>query len=322
MGASPLMAWLAILRRPLAGDRASDGWWLIGGAAFGLLSPWLSAPLRASGGRFAWLLDLITHGQWLYLIVLVLGVALSARRQPAALLALLLLPLPWLTASPSLDNQSERTEPGFRVAVANLNMVEPPLPALTDWLEAEPPDLLILLECIPEMARWLDDRGELSYHVEQPEASPFGICLRTAWPLIETRTEWDAAGIPRLHAELDWHGQHIGVIALHPMPPVSAHFHALRNQQLHHLIEDTDPTKPSILAGDLNASPWSSAFAGLAQTGVRRASGLQPTWPAVGQGWLGIPIDQVLVTTAWRGAESGTTRSLGSDHRALSVLLW
>ncbi|WPL23281.1 endonuclease/exonuclease/phosphatase family protein [Thiorhodovibrio frisius] len=82
------------------------------------------------------------------------------------------------------------------------------------------------------------------------------------------------------------------------------------------------PIKASILAGDLNASPWSSAFAGLSQTEVRRASGLQPTWPAVGQGWFGIPIDQVLVTTAWWGAESGSTRSLGSDHRARSVLLW
>jgi hypothetical protein len=116
MGASPLMAWLAILRRPLAGDRASDGWWLIGGAAFGLVSPWLSAPLQASGSPFAWLLDLVTHGQWPYLVLLVLGVVLLIRRRPFAWLALLLFPLPWLSASPSLSNQVEPGEPVFRVA--------------------------------------------------------------------------------------------------------------------------------------------------------------------------------------------------------------
>ncbi|WPL13254.1 hypothetical protein Thiosp_03052 [Thiorhodovibrio litoralis] len=316
------MAWLAILRRPLAGDRASDGWWLIGGAAFGLLSPWLSAPLHASAGQFAWLLDLITHGQWLYLILLVLGVVLLIRRRPIAWLALFLFPLPWLSASPSLSNQPEFGEPGFRVAVANLNMAQPPLPALTDWLESEPPDLLILLECTPAMARWLNDRDALPTHVEQPDESPFGICLRAAWPLNDARTQRDAAGIARLHAELDWNGHGVEVIAVHPMPPVSAHFHQLRNQQLRELITDLDPAKLGILAGDLNASPWSSAFAGLRQTGVRRASGLQPTWPTVGQGWFGIPIDQALVTTAWRGFRAGPTRSLGSDHRAVSVLLW
>ena len=322
MATSPLMSRLAILRRPLAGDRANDGGWLIGGAVFGLLSPWLSAPLHASPGRFAWLLDLVTHGQWLYLGLLLLGVALLIRRRPAAALVLLLLPLPWLSASPSLTNQAEPDGPGFRVAVVNLNMAQPPLPALTDWLESDPPDLLILLECTPAMARWLDDRDALPTPVEHPDESPFGLCLRAAWPLRDARTQWDAAGIPRLHAELDWHGRDLEVIALHPMPPISAQFHQLRNQQLRELIADLDPAKHSILAGDLNASPWSSAFAGLNRTSVRRASGLQPTWPAVGQGWFGIPIDQVLVTTAWRGSKAGASRSLGSDHRALSVRLW
>ncbi|WP_200284443.1 endonuclease/exonuclease/phosphatase family protein [Rhabdochromatium marinum] len=317
---------LARLHRPLVGNRASDGWWLIGGAAFGLLSSWLSAPWHASASRFAWLLDLVTHGQWLYLILLVLGVALLIRRYPAAVLALLLLPLPWLSASPSLVDQTEcrdsGTDSGLHVAVANLNMASPPLPALTAWLDDRRADLLILLECTPAMAHWLDNRRDLPHHAGQPDDSPFGLCLRAAWPLLDARTEWDAAGIPRLHAELDWAGRRVRVIALHPMPPLSVYFHQLRNQQLHHLMSDLDPTQPAILAGDLNASPWSSAFAGLARTGVRRASGLQPTWPAVGQGWFGIPIDQVLVTTAWCGVERAPTRSLGSDHRALSVRLW
>jgi hypothetical protein len=317
---------LSILCRPLAGDRASDGWWLIGGAAFGLLSPWLSAPLQASDSQFAWLLDLITHGQWLYLVLLVLGVALLVRRRPAAMLALLLLPLPWLSASPPLVNQSERgnlgTGPFLRVAVANLNRAQPPLTALTDWLDDTRPELLILLECTPAMASWLDDRHDLPHHAEQPDESPFGLCLRAAWPLLDVRAEWDAAGIPRLHAGLDWPSRRVNLIALHPMPPLSAHFHHLRNQLLQRLSADLDPTQPAILAGDLNASPWSSAFAGLRQTGVRRASGLQPTWPAAGQGWLGIPIDQVLVTTAWRGADAASTRPIGSDHRALNMVLW
>jgi hypothetical protein len=73
-------------------------------------------------------------------------------------------------------------------------MAQPPLPALTDWLESEPPDLLILLECTPAMARWLDERHDLPHQAEQPDESPFGLCVRSAWPLLDARVAWDGRG--------------------------------------------------------------------------------------------------------------------------------
>lgn len=310
------------LNRPLAGNRSSDGWLLIALAAVGLISPWLSAPLHSSASSLAWLLDLLTHGQWFYLAALWLGVALIISRQPIGLLALLMTPLPWLSAAPALNDRSEHQAPGFRVAVANLKMAYPPVFALADWLDDAHADVVILLECTARTAAWLDRPPGLRHHFDQPSESPFGICLRSKWPLVHRRVELDTAGVPRLHAELDWHGRPVILIALHPMPPLSQEFHQIRNRQLRGLFDAATPNERVILAGDFNASPWSSAFAGLKDTSLRRASGLRPTWPSLGGGWLGTPIDQVFASTAWHGAKESATHGIGSDHRAVTVTLW
>jgi endonuclease/exonuclease/phosphatase (EEP) superfamily protein YafD len=75
------------------------------------------------------------------------------------------------------------------------------------------------------------------------------------------------------------------------------------------------------VVGDLNATPWSSAFAGLAECGLRRAGSLRPTWPSLGGGWIGIPIDHVLASRHWRVRDAGLGPGLGSDHRPLLARL-
>ena len=71
---------------------------------------------------------------------------------------------------------------------------------------------------------------------------------------------------------------------------------------------------PGLLAGDLNASPWSQATRELHALGWYRANDLQATWPALGRGWLGIAIDQVVVRGPWRVAEQHLGPDLGADH--------
>jgi len=45
------------------------------------------------------------------------------------------------------------------------------------------------------------------------------------------------------------------------MPPASPHYHALRNDKLRSLMVGSGKDDlPMIVAGDLNASPWSNAF--------------------------------------------------------------
>ena len=38
------------------------------------------------------------------------------------------------------------------------------------------------------------------------------------------------------------------------------------------------------------------------------------TWPALGRGWFGIAIDQILVRGPWRVAEQHLGPDLGADH--------
>ena len=78
--------------------------------------------------------------------------------------------------------------------------------------------------------------------------------------------------------------------------------------------------EPTLIVGDVNASPWSSAFKGLDTTGLKRAGTLEGTWPAV-MGGLGLPIDQVLVSDHWSIESFKVIDGLGSDHRAILVKL-
>jgi endonuclease/exonuclease/phosphatase (EEP) superfamily protein YafD len=96
----------------------------------------------------------------------------------------------------------------------------------------------------------------------------------------------------------------------------------VRNVKLAALVKRaTASAIPTVLAGDLNATPWSSAFSGLAQLGLRRASGFTATWPAVLQGVLGPPNDQALVTQHWAVVARQVGPLLGSDHLPVLVRL-
>jgi endonuclease/exonuclease/phosphatase (EEP) superfamily protein YafD len=141
-------------------------------------------------------------------------------------------------------------------------------------------------------------------------------------PLQQIEVIEDAQGIAHIEAQLQWYGQPIGIIALHPMPPLSPQYLSVRNVKLAALAKRaTASAIPTVLAGDLNATPWSSAFSGLAQLGLRRASGFTATWPAVLQGVLGPPNDQVLVTQHWAVVARQVGPLLGSDHLPVLVRL-
>ncbi len=104
------------------------------------------------------------------------------------------------------------------------------------------------------------------------------------------------------------------------MPPLSRYDHSMRNRQLHTFAKAAKMAGlPAFVAGDLNATPWSNAFSKLDQAGLRRATGLTPTWPAIGRGWMGIPIDHVLVTPHWSVVERRVGPNIGSDHFPVMV---
>ena len=295
--------------------------WLAVMSAVGLLLPPLSQWLASSETTLAWLIDMASHWQWLFLSALVLctGLAAVPDRRWAALM--LFAPLPWLTAATAAPD-SEAGVSTLRVATVNLNLHNPDTRPLARWLAGHQADAVVLLEVTPAHAEQLEAFDEYRHREVVAQSGPFGIAILARHPLRDSVVDHNDDGIAHIQSRLRWRGETIALYAVHPMPPLTAAYRRDRDARLRALAEHASAHGlPAVVAGDLNATPWSSAFAGLAERGLRRASGLLPTWPASLRGLLGIPVDHVLVSRHWSVVRSEVGPDLGSDHLPLLVEL-
>ncbi len=280
----------------------------------GLMVPIATRMVPESAHTLAWLIDLASHWQWVFLGGLVLFTAISTWGQKRWAFLLLAVPLPWITASepaPATDSDA----PMLKIAAANVGLKNREPDALLNWLAAQRVDIVALSEVSPAYARKLKSQHSFPFRHIVPRRGPFGLALLSRHPLVDPKVIQDAEGIPSIRMTTHWQGQPVVVTAVHPMPPFSAHYHQARNDRLRAAAREAEPSaKPGILLGDLNISPWSSGMHGPTEEGYRRATGLWPTWPATLKGLLGIPIDQILVTGHWSVNASGTGPVLFSDH--------
>ncbi len=282
--------------------------------SLGLLSPWLTELAAPYSVHVAWLLDLASHWQWLHLTLLLAGIALLARRNARWLLLVPLAALPWLTVTPALPH--ETGTPRLELSLLTANLAQSlDASALRVLLDRQPVDLVLLQEVTPELAQQLGRWQDYPYRLLAPEDSPFGLALLSRKPLDGAKVSIDADGIPAIESRVLLPGQAIALTVVHPMPPLSPYRHQKRNMGLQVLLQkNAAHGLPGLVAGDFNASPWSQALRGVQALGWQRASDLNPSWPALGRGWLGIAIDQVVVNGPWRVAEQGLGPNLGSDH--------
>jgi endonuclease/exonuclease/phosphatase (EEP) superfamily protein YafD len=108
------------------------------------------------------------------------------------------------------------------------------------------------------------------------------------------------------------------LIVSHPLPPGSAEYSRLRNDQLRALAAKVrESNVPTIVLGDLNATPWSPYFRELLRaSGLRNTSqgrGLYGSWPAglpIGR----IPLDHCLVSPSLHVMDKQLGPQVGSDH--------
>jgi len=280
----------------------------------GLIVPVISRLLAGTPNTLAWLVDLASHWQGLFLGGLILFSAVSMWREKRMALLLLAAPLPWFTASESAPRTTAEG-PQLNVAAVNVGLASRRPDALLEWLDGQGIDVVALSEVSPDYAKALQVKSSLAHHRLEPSSGPFGLALLSRYPLVESEVLRDADRIPRIQATLLWSGQAVTVTAVHPMPPLSPHFHGARDEHLRTAAQQNGPsTRPGLLLGDLNASPWSTGMLGPTESGYRRATGLRPTWPAALHGLIGIPIDQILVSRHWAVRDSGTGPVLTSDH--------
>lgn len=294
--------------------------WLLPPCALGLLLPLAGALSDSAPLALAWSLDLAAHWQFAYALVwlaLCLLCAVRGRRwlllAPAAL-------LPLWTASAALPRASGEAST-LIVAAANVHVGNRDPAPLVVWLRAQPSDVVAIAELTPGYAdaltRALGD--DYPYRAFAAADTPFGIGLIARRPLTAIALRRSADGIPQLRAEIDTGHGPVRIVAVHPMPPIDGHWHAERDRLLHALADEAaHDAIPMIVAGDLNATPWSSAMTGAAARGLFRATGVGTTWP---DGHIGIPIDHVLASAHWRRGETLRGPGIGSDHRPVRAIL-
>ena len=311
--------------------------WLVWLCALGGLTAPLSRALPTNHVPWLqWLVELAAHWQWVYATVgaVAMGLVAWMARRRAWRLA-----VPALVVAGSFVWQPATlppaAEPGaasanvLKVSTANLNLDTTDFTPLRQWLaSANAPDVVVLQEFTERAQRALDDDAALAAHYPHrlalPQPDPFGLAILSRHPLADAQVLQPGTDLDtlRLRATLLWNGQPVHLSALHPMPPISSAFAQARDKALEdearHLAQAGGL---SVMAGDLNTTPWARGLWGAEQAQMRRAGPGVPTWPNA-WGWLSVlPLDHVLASPGWQLVEVHTGPDLCSDHRPMVVRL-
>lgn len=298
---------------------------------------WLPFPLAAvtlAGfcGGWHWLLDLPSHFRWYWLLLALVCLAASGRRAGRSGLACLavavvgnvwpLLPYWVPSASGTVTAATPAAPRPDAVSIVSINVLtsNADKPAVLAYLRSRDPDIIVALEVDAAWAAALAGLADRWPHaVVQPRDDNFGIALLAKQPPREQRVrEFGDAGVPSIVATFTDPAADYTVIATHPVPPKGAAYARDRDAQLRAIAEFVAASPlPCVVAGDLNATPWSAAFRDLvARSGLRDTAlgrGVQATWNA--RAWAPrIPIDHVLAPPGTAILRRAVGPDVGSDH--------
>ncbi len=151
-----------------------------------------------------------------------------------------------------------------------------------------------------------------------------GIAVFSRLPLKDSRIEYFGDGKrPRIATKCKMGDTYVNLLVVHPYAPLNK-FNE-RNLELSELgAEIRAMNAPTVLAGDINCSPWSFYFARLVkESGLQDSEqgfGAQPSWPAIRNHAL-IPIDHFLISKDIRVVDRQVGRNVGSDHLPIIVEL-
>lgn len=217
--------------------------------------------------------------------------------------------------------------PEASLIVFNVHTANGRFEAVEDYLLARAPDAVVLLEVSPRWWIGLDRlRKAYPHALDEQRGDNFGIAVLSKTPLDEARfVLLSPIEVPSIVARLKVGGRPLTLVATHPVPPASAYLAADRDTHLAALPGLVrEQAGPVVLAGDLNATPWSPVFRKLlAETGLvdsRRGFGVHATWPTAIP-FARIPLDHVLVSPGVKVLSRSVGDPLGSDHAPVEVRL-
>lgn len=255
-------------------------------------------------------------------LVLALALLLSRHRRSALLSAALLMvnavPLPTgielIGPSDAAAGSTGAGEPTLRVLTHNAWGRNHDLVRLTALLRSQDADVILLQEISAPAAPVLDAVRDLYPHQIH--------CLGDVWCRLAllSKEPWRSAGfrpLGRDNAPTIWAtglGPHaVTVVGTHLIWPLKSE---RQSREVATLVREIAALpRPLVLAGDLNATPWSAAYRRLTESaGFAGRSWSPASWP-VWLGPFGVPIDHVLVTPPARVLSLESGPRSGSDHR-------
>lgn len=292
--------------------------------------PLLTATLGGFCGDWHWVLDLMSHFRWYYLLAAAVGLAVAVMRGAgiatrtalAAALALnawTMLPY-WLpTARPAAPAADVAPEPVSLISLNVLRFNTDTAPTI-DYLRRRSADVVAVLEVSPEWGQALDTLADIYPHRRiEPRLDNFGIALLSRWPLVEPQIiDFGDTGYPSIVADVDRPAGRFRCIATHPYPPYSRSSSQMLVRSLHATAAAASSSPvPCIVAGDFNATPWSAGFrafaagSGLRDTALGR--GVQSSWNARSL-FMRIPIDHIFAPPTATVVRRAIGPDVGSDH--------
>lgn len=288
-----------------------------------------AATILGFAGHFHWILDLFAHFRVQYLFgLLIYAVWLKFRRANRSLLiCLLCILLNFLVILPLYlpEYTAEQSNSGIRLFHFNVHSRNRQFEKTLDLINKIQPDVVIIEEI---SSIWLEKLLPLAkthpWWIAQPREDNFGICLFSRLPLNNQRiSDFSGIELPTILTTIKTEKAELAIAATHPLPPVSLAYATTRDRQLAKLSEfAAAASSPLVIAGDLNATPWSLAFKSMLNTGrlhdSSRGFGYQPSWPAFNPLLL-IPIDHFIHTEQIRVLNRFIGPDCGSDHLPLIV---
>ncbi len=283
------------------------------------------ATVVASFGGLWWGLDLLSHfrPQYAWALLALCGVSLLVRENRIAVACLVFLlgnllyigPLYWGT-QPAFDPQKSTVSiVAFNVLYNNENTAE-----VVNYLAKQDADLVLVLEAteaIEEAAtRALPHYAKVGHSREDA----FGMLLFSRVPIVdETLLYLDDAELLAISVQLQLEGESISVLGIHTMPPSGGAQSAMRDRMLERARDWALKAHNPIIVGDLNATPFSSAFRRLVKGPLKNSQigfGLQCSWPSFF--WpLCVSIDHAVIGENLTTISRSVGPFLGSDHRPL-----
>jgi len=277
----------------------------------------------ALGARLWWVFDLATHFCVFYVVALLptaIALLVFKRWRLLALVTVALAINISLLAPLYFRDSFPTGNPSLRVVSLNVLFENSHHDRVLDFIRQESPDLVLLLEVDSSWQPALETlESQFSHSLFETSKGSFGIALFSQLPLENLqRIEIGSTGIPSITATVRLAGTPVQIVGTHFMSPMSNRRSRLRNEQLISTAHEmAQISRPSLLLGDLNITPWSPFFRDLLKLGKLHNSqtgfGIQPSWMA------SLPIDHLLHSDEIVILDRRIGPYVGSDHRPLIV---